>query len=126
MKKSFFSVVFLCLLLVFSYNYRENIVKFVMQKVDSTITPTLPEANGYSGNVDFMFVQKTDDFHVKSYQGLLNVIYTILNNGTDEFTFYCDESYGECMNDFSKISSDQVLLSTINNLVSPYNSYEKI
>ena len=55
-----------------------------------------------------MFVQKTDDFHVKNYQGLLNIIYTILNNGTDEFTFYCDESYNECMNDFnaSKYSFD--------------------
>ena len=124
--KSFISTVLLCLLLVFCYNYREDIVNFVMQKVDSNITPTLPEDNSYSGNTDFMFVQKTDDFHVKNYQGLLNVIYTVLNNGADEFTFYCDESYNECMNDFNELSSDQVLLSTINNLVSPYNSYQKI
>ena len=126
MKRSFLSTIILCLLLVFCYNYRENIVNFVMKKVDNNITPTLPNANNYEDNIDFMFVQKTDDFHVKNYQGLLNAIYTILNNGTDEFTFYCDENYNECMNDFSKISSDQVLLSTINNLISPYNSYEKI
>ena len=126
MKKGWFSTIFICIILVICFNYREEIVKTVMQKVTENKEVTLPDSNNYDNNISFMFVQKTDDFHVKDYQNLLNVIYTILSNGTDEFTFYCDESYSECMNDFDKVSHDQVLLSTINNMVSPYNSYEKI
>ena len=51
MGKSFFSTVILSLLLIFCYNYREDIVNFVMKKVDSNITATLPEANDYEKNI---------------------------------------------------------------------------
>lgn len=125
MKKGYFSTFVLCILLVFCFQYKESIVNFIMNKVDQNVI-TLPLENNFNNNIDFQFVQKTDEFHVKNYQNLLNVIYTVLNNGTSEFTFYCDDSYSECMNDFTKLTADQVLLSTINNLVSPYNSYEKI
>lgn len=126
MKKGWLSTILLCILLIICFNYKEDIAKVVMQKVTENKEITLPDSNNYDNNINFMFVQKTDDFHVKNYQNLLNVIYTILSNGTDEFTFYCDESYSECMDDFDKVSHDQVLLSTINNMISPYNSYEKI
>lgn len=126
MKKGFLSTFVLCILLIFCFQYKENIVNFVMHKVDQNTTIDLPHENNYYNNIDFQFVQKTDDFHIKNYQNLLNAIYTILNNGANDFTFYCDESYSECMNDFTKLTTDQVLLSTINNLISPYNSYEKI
>lgn len=126
MKKGYFGT-FLCLLiLLFCFYYREDVAKFVMNKVNQNTMVKLPDSNNYYNNIDFQLVQKTDDFHVKDYQGLLNVIYTILNNGANEFSFYCDESYTECLNDFDKLSENQVLLSTINNLVSPYNSYQKI
>lgn len=126
MKKGQLTTILLCILLIVCFNYRDEIAKTVMQKVTEKKEVTLPDSNNYDNNISFMFVQKTDEFHVKDYQNLLNVIYTILDNGTEEFTFYCDESYTECMNDFNKVSHDQVLLSTINNMVSPYNSYEKI
>lgn len=126
MKKGWLSTIIICIILVITYTYREDIVKVVMQKVSETKKVTLPDSNNYDNNIDFMFVQKTDDFHVKNYQNLLNVIYTILSNGTEDFTFYCDESYKQCMDDFNNVSNNQVLLSTINNMVSPYNSYQKI
>lgn len=126
MKKGWLSTIILCILLIFCFNYRDDIVKVVMQKVAQNKKVSLPKANSYYDDVDFEFVKRTDNFHVTSYQNILDVIYTLLDNGTDEFTFYCDESYSECMNDFEKVSNDQVLLSTINNMVSPYNSYEKI
>lgn len=125
-KKGFLSTIIICLFLIFIYTYREDFTKFVIQKVMQSEVITLPTATSYSDNFSFEFVKKTDDFHVKNYQNMLNVIYTILDNGTDEFTFYCDETYEKCINDFENLSKDQVLLSTINNMVSPYNSYEKI
>ena len=126
MKKGFLgSFIIFCILLI-CFTYKDDINVFVMQKIIDMQSVSLPSANSYYSNTNFEFVKNTDDFHLKNYQNILDAIYTILYNGTNEFSFYCDESYNECMNDFNKISNDQVLLSTINNMISPYNSYEKI
>ncbi len=125
-KKDIISTMVLCFILIFVYTYRENIVKLVVQKVMHYEELNLPSPNDYNDEFSFEFVKRTDDFHVKSYQGMLDAIYTILDNGTSEFSFYCDEVYSKCMDDFETVSHNQTLLSTINNMISPYNSYEKI
>lgn len=126
MKKGWFSTFIIFILFLVCYTYRNDISIFVMQKVYDMQDVSLPSANSFYSNTDFEFVKKTDDFHLKNYQNILNAIYTILDNGTEEFSFYCDESYSQCMEDFDSVSKNQVLLSTINNMVSPYNSYKKI
>lgn len=126
MKKSWFSTFVIFVIFLVCYTYKDNISIFVMQNIYDMQDVSLPSANSFYSNTDFEFVKKTDEFHLKDYQNILNAIYTILDNGTDEFTFYCDKSYSNCMEDFDKVSKDQVLLSTINNMVSPYNSYKKI
>ena len=126
MKKGFFSTFIIFIIFLVCYTYRNEIYTFVVQKMYDMEDVSLPSANSFYSNTDFEFVKRTDDFHLKNYQNILNAIYTILDNGTDEFSFYCDESYNQCMDDFNKVSKDQVLLSTINNMVSPYNSYQKI
>ena len=126
MKKSWFSTFVIFVIFLVCYTYKDNIYIFVMQNIYDMQDVSLPSANSFYSNTDFEFVKKTDEFHLKDYQNILNAIYTILDNGTDEFTFYCDKSYIKCMEDFDKVSKDQVLLSTINNIVSPYNSYKKI
>ena len=82
--------------------------------------------NQYYKNNDYEFVQMSNKYVPYSYQGLLNIIYSTLNNGWDTFTFYCPDEYTECLNDISKISKDSTLLSNINNYVHPYNNYSKI
>lgn len=125
-KRSFFSAIAFCIFLIFIYSYRNEIVKFAITKSMQYETLTLPDSNNYKEDFNFGFVKKTDDFHIKNYQGMLDSIYSVLDNGTSEFSFYCDESYQKCLDDFEALSHNQVLLSTINNMVSPYNSYEKI
>ena len=127
-KHGFFLTFLLCILLIFCFTYREEIVNFVMSSAIQNKQVALPnddEENNFN-NYEFQFVKETNDFHVKSRQDILNVIYTILNHGITDFTFYCDKDYERCTDDLSDISQDQVLLSTINNFVSPYNSYEKV
>lgn len=123
---SFLLTVILCLLLVFCSIYKEKIVTFIMSYSIQNKTVALPNEEENFNNYEFNLVQETDNFHVRSRQDILNVIYTILNHGISNFTFYCDKDYGDCDEELSRVSNDQVLLSTINNLVSPYNSYEKI
>ena len=82
--------------------------------------------NYYYKNYDFKFVQESNQYVPYSYQGLLNIVFSTLNNGWDNFTFYCPDEYTDCLKDMNKISNDTTLLSNINNYVHPYNTYSKI
>ena len=82
--------------------------------------------NDYTKNYDFKFVKRSQNYIPYSYQDLLDIIFSTLNNGWDTFTFYCPDEYSNCLNDINKISKDTTLLSTINNYVHPYNTYSKI
>ena len=82
--------------------------------------------NEYYSNNDFSFVQNTDTFLPKKKQDLYNIYYTVINSGMDEFTFYCDFDYKNCINDLKEIANDQSILSNINNFVHPFNSFSHI
>ena len=82
--------------------------------------------NDYYKNYDFKFVQESNQYVPYSYQGLLNIVFSTLNNGWDNFTFYCPDEYTDCLKDMNEISNDTTLLSNINNYVHPYNTYSKI
>ena len=79
--------------------------------------------NEYSKDYDFTFVKRTTDFHPKNYQDILNIYYTALNNGLNEFTFQCDVEYTECLKDVDVLANSQETLSDINNYVHPFNSF---
>lgn len=72
------------------------------------------------------YVKLTDNFSPKNKNELLNVYYTILNNGWNNFSYYCDSSYSSCLDDVSNLSNDSDNFSNINQLVHPYNSYNTV
>lgn len=80
-------------------------------------------SNQYARNYDYEQFQITEDFVPKNKDDLLNIFYTILNSGWESFFFYCPEEYAECENDINVLAKDEEILSSINNYVSPYNSY---
>lgn len=82
--------------------------------------------NEYAKNYDFKYVKLTDSFVPYTYEDLLNIYFTVLNNGTDSFTFYCPEEYTDCIDDVTKISEDEVILTNITNFVHPYNNFSNI
>ena len=125
-KRIHISTLILLILLVLGFFFRAQIVTFVMSNIVQNVEVTAPNDNNYTNDFEFKFVQTTNNFHVKNKQDILNVIYTVLNSGADEFTFYCDKDYENCQPDLKNISEDQSLLSVINNMVSPYNSYQKL
>ena len=94
------------------FNYRSELV-------------ILPD-NQFTKKYDYLFVQRNNTYIPNNYQDLLNIFYSVLNNGWEEFTFYCSTDYDNCLGDLDKISHDQVLLADINNYVSPFNSYSSI
>ena len=81
------------------------------------------EGNEYKKEDDFIYVQNTKDFVPLSYNDLLNIYYTILNNGYENFTFYCPSEYKDCTKDVADISNNPETLSYISNFVHPFNSF---
>ena len=88
---------------------------------------SIKEVNEYYRDYDFLFVQNISGKVPSNYQDLLNVYYTIINSGKDEFTFYCPKNeYTDCISDIESIANNQTLLSNINNYVHPYNAFSHI
>lgn len=84
------------------------------------------EVNQYAVNYSNSFVSVSDNYVPSNTQDILNIFYNVLNNGWEEFGFKCPKSYKTCIDDVVSISENQELLSVINNLVHPYNSYQTI
>lgn len=82
--------------------------------------------NKYKYNDFSDAVSNTDNFTVKNKDELLDVYYTFLNNGLDNFTYYCDKNYKNCIDDIKEISEDANVFSYVNQLVHPYNSFKEI
>lgn len=127
MKRRFsISTLILLVILVLCFFYRTDIVSFALKNMAEYTNVSSPNSNSYKKDYKFAFVWDTDNFHVKSRQDILNVIYTVLNSGVSSFTFYCDKDFDGCNDELKSISENQTLLSVINNMVSPYNSYQKL
>lgn len=113
--------------------YNEQISTYIVNNYIYNKNATIKiNKNEYALNKNYEFVQVTDEFVAKDYQHLLNIIYTILDSGQEEFYFYCSDDYKNCLDDIDTlIPSDKNenyydVLSDINNLVHPYNSYKKL
>ena len=105
-------------------------VDVIVDKLKTLFNPTpaieIKPGNDYVKMDEFKFVQQSTDYIPYNYQDLLNIFYSTLNQGWEDFTFYCPVEYEKCLDDVAKISLDEALLSDINNYVHPYNSYTTI
>jgi len=86
----------------------------------------IPSETYYAKNYKFETVNVTKNFEPTNIDDIKDIYYTVLNNGWESFTFYCDdEIYPTCIDDVKSVANDDEYLSIINNYVSPYNSYKK-
>lgn len=110
-----------------TFYYKEDILIYY-DKYFSQINhlPTELETNEYYRNYDFKYVSITDKFNPKNKKDILNIYYTVINSGMDNFTFYCDKTYLNCINDVTDIANNQATLSHINNFVHPYNGFKNL
>lgn len=84
------------------------------------------QKNSYYRKYNFTFVKNTNDFSPSSFQDIMNIYYTIINSGVDNYTFKCDKEYETCLQDIDNLAVSQSLLSDINNYVHPFNSFTNI
>ncbi len=127
MKKLISFSIFFVLLLGTIYIFRNDIGDFLYKQfiLDNVKISTL-SPNEYFRQNNYEYVQLTDDFIVKDKQQLLNIYYTIVDNGDVDFTFMCDRDYQECTKDVDELSNNQYVLSNINSFVHPFNSFSSI
>lgn len=105
---------------------KDIIARFLWSKVIYRDAIVINKANKYYKIDDFKFVQNTNNFIVKNKDEFSNIIYTILNNGWNEFTFFCDYKYDTCIDDFNEFINDNSKIEAINNYIDPLNSYNSI
>lgn len=125
--KKYIVLLFLVILFGFAFAFRKplyNLYRTYFVKEEKEVT--LTASNDYTRDYDFNYVKRTDDFTPSNYQDLLNIYYTVLNSGEEEFSFYCTDEYSECINDIDSLANNQKVLSTINNFVHPFNSFRHL
>lgn len=123
--KKYILFVLLVILLGVSFVFREDLYKLYLNYTEPKEV-TLGEQNNYARDDSFDFIQLTTDFEPENRQDLLNIYYTVLNAGKEEFQFYCPDTYETCIEEVTNIANDQELLSSINNFVHPFNSFSHL
>lgn len=125
MLKKIFVFIILTLIVV-GFFYSDTISSYVIKNFIYKQNIVTYEKNKYYKSLDISFVKETENFKPNNKQDLINILYTMLNGGWSEFTFYCPDKYDKCIDDVSGLISDKSYLSNLNNFVSPYNSYHQI
>ena len=125
LKKEFIPLLcmfFLLFVFLNANNWSDFLVKYTIN--DPKIA--IPTQKRYPKQENFLFVQNTNEFTPYSRGDIKNIYYTIVNNGWEEFTFYCPAEYKNCLEDIKEISNNQDLLTHLNNYVHPYNGFSNV
>lgn len=124
--KNIIVIIISCLILgitlIFVNPVTEKLARAITHEQKLVIKPT----NEYTKKEDYKYVKRSTTLIPYSYQDLLDIYYTIVDNGWEEFTFYCPSEYTSCTNDVSSISQDDLLLTHLNNFVHPFNSFTNL
>lgn len=114
------------LILTGIYVYRRDLSNYFYTQYVNNRNLKISNPNQYASNGEYNLVKITDDFLPDNKQDILNILYTIIDSGVDEFVFYCPTSYENCINDVENLIDDTNMSSVLNNYVHPYNSYNNL
>lgn len=79
--------------------------------------------NSYFLNNDYVRFKNNDDLIAYDKDDIVNIIYTFINKGTENFSFYC---YYDCKSDIDILMNDKDNILYINDFIHPYNSFKNI
>ncbi len=123
--KDMFKITFMTLFVLLVYIFRSNISNFITDEIIYRGNNKILTYNEYYLNNNYLYVQNLDTKDVKNYNEVLNMFYTIINSGDDNFSFYCN--YDSCISDVKKLTKDEdETVANINNFVHPFNSFASI
>lgn len=122
--KKLITPVLLLIVLIVVIIKMDSITTYMASFFTETPKIVISPSNEYTKKNKYLFLKPSTDFVPYSRQDLINVFYSIINNGYDKFTFYCPDEYGNCIEDVKEISQDNELLTHINNYTHPYNNFD--
>lgn len=107
--------------------YHKNIMKFIAYNFVYKYEVLEYDVKGYPKKGEYHFVKETKNFFPKTKQDIVNIIYTAINKGWNDFTFICDYNYEDCEKDMTYLAEeDMETLTLINNYVHPFNSFDRL
>jgi len=121
--KKLFGLIFVLFVFSMVVIYRVEIHEFIMDNFIHKKEILTPTTNNYTLNYSYNYVKTTDNFIATDKQHLLDIMYTYLNSGEDNFYFYC--GYDNCSKDINKLTDENIFIN-INNFIHPYNTYNKL
>lgn len=122
--KDIFKIFFMFCIVAVIYIFKDPISNFIMDDIIYHGSNKVLTYNEYFLDNDYGYVQNIDDKYIKNYQNVLNIFYTVLNSGDNNYAFYCD--YDNCLNDVKNLMADNSEITIINNFVHPFNSFSSI
>ena len=125
MKKIIFSILLIAGTTAIYFN-RETIIKTIVKAVVNFQEINFDYKNSYYLKYDFQYVDNLDDFVLRNKQDLINLYYTVINNGNTKAEFFCPDEYKNCLDDVKSLVNNPKELSNINAFVHPYNSFDTI
>jgi len=85
MKKLFYLILITLFILVL---YKiDDITDYTVKLINPSPEVLIGEPNLYAKNIDYEYVQKSEYFIPYSKQDIMNIFYSFLDNGYEEFTF---------------------------------------
>lgn len=125
LKRIFFTIIMIFLLFI-SIVFHKPISIYLSDLLDIQNKVVIANNNEYKRYYNYSYLNQIEDYVPYSHQGLIDIIYSVLNNGWEQFTFYCPIEYVDCIKDIREITKDNEILTYINNFVHPYNNFSKI
>lgn len=108
------------------YKNIDTISEYANKYIFKNKTITISDSNIYKRNYEYIVFRDNNNFIPYTKDDIIDIYYKILNNGWEEFSFYCPDEYTNCLNDVEDIAKNNTLLSKINGYVNPYNSFESM
>ena len=125
MKKIIFTIFLLGSAFIIYLN-KETIVRTIINEVVNFEETSLEYKNSYYLKYNFEYVKQIEEINLNNKTDLMNLYYTIINNGYDTFDFMCPDKYTDCIDDVTVAANNPKELSNINGFVHPYNSFDVI
>lgn len=122
--KDLLKIFFMISLVIVVYIFKDNISTFILDNIIYGSTNKVLTYNEYYLDYDYKYVQNIDKQNIENRQELLNMLYTVLNSGDNNYSFYCD--YDICLNDIKDLINEKNTISNINNFIHPFNSFDSI
>lgn len=105
---------------------KDLISQYIVEEIVFRNYDTEVVANQYAKSNDFALFRQTNSFKPNGKEEFNDILYTVLNSGMEEFSFYCMFGYDECINDFNNYIQNSEEVEAINNYIHPFNSFENI